>query len=105
MNESMTTAFKRGSKLSYLQRHQWVRLLKADAIWCENAMLEIEPEIFDTKASQPLATSIRLDAIFNSIDKLPELYFITFQWTITPVYLLCYTIYRPRKAERLTGPE
>jgi len=37
----------------------------------EMTVLEIEPEISDPKAIQPLATSST--AIFNSIDKLSEL--------------------------------
>jgi hypothetical protein len=41
---------------------QW---LKADAIWCEMAVLEIETETSDPEASRPLAT-------INNIDKLNE---------------------------------
>jgi len=43
-------------------------------------------------------------AIFNSIDKLPELYFISAQRTSTTVYLFLLLIYRPRKDERPSWP-
>jgi len=40
-----------------------IQLAKADAIdWCEMAVLEIEPETSDPKASQPIATLCRSDA-------------------------------------------
>jgi len=50
----------------------------ADALWCEMAVLEIEPETSDLKVSQPLSTSQRPDAQSSTacIDKLLELYLL-----------------------------
>jgi len=44
-------------------------------------------------------------AIFNYIDNLPELYFITAQRTSTTAYWFLLLIYRPRKDERLSWSE
>jgi len=57
-----TTACKRGSRPSYLSptllsSSTVIQLQKFDTICFEMVVLELEPETFDPKASQPLATS------------------------------------------------
>jgi len=57
---------------------QWFSMPMADTIWCEIAVIEIQQETPDPKASQPLATRIITprSTIFNSIDVLPETYLL-----------------------------